>query len=178
MPVRQPRQVSTKAVTKAGYDCFTPQGVTPARLPLRAERGCPIQTAGWATMGKRPQPAISVPRRSEVAVAGGLRPVGGLLGASLAHRGRVDRTALGSPGVWLLDCVLPRGRAGARGRVAGARCRTVVIRSPVLCVGGPLRFESAAVSAGASRNRSITLASATESTPSSVNARAARVSVA
>jgi hypothetical protein len=44
------------SATKAGEPCpqwwrccLTPQGVTPARLPLRAERGCPIETAGWAT---------------------------------------------------------------------------------------------------------------------------------
>ncbi len=35
MPVRQQRQVSTKAVTRAGYDCSTPIPATPARWPLR-----------------------------------------------------------------------------------------------------------------------------------------------
>jgi hypothetical protein len=34
MPVRQQRQVSTKAVTRAGYNCSTPEAVTfvPHRL--------------------------------------------------------------------------------------------------------------------------------------------------
>jgi hypothetical protein len=52
MPARQQRQVSTKVVTRAGYDCSTPEAVTQSRLLVRwtsrRVAGGPVRECLWA----------------------------------------------------------------------------------------------------------------------------------
>jgi hypothetical protein len=76
MPVRQQRQVSTKVVTRTGYDCFTPQDPAGYRVSTSDRRGttltraliganfAPARAAVRRLIGARPFVPMAPPRTS------------------------------------------------------------------------------------------------------------------